>query len=128
MPATDRVFSRGQATVHGIAAAWWLGMTLLGVFGDCRPRDHDGQCGMSLMFATILGALGALTLLVFTGPFRARWPKQLRGAGAGAFLAGILALLLCIPVGLMVEGSQTWQAAMVSTRSPLPAMRIGVFG
>lgn len=113
MSRNGRVFSSAQAAVHATAAAWWLGLTLLGVFGDCRPRDIDGQCGMGLMFTAILGVLGALVLLVSSAGVRARGNPQLRHAGAAAFLAGVAAVILCVAVGSRLTHSATWRGAVV---------------
>jgi len=48
------------ALVVSLAVA--IGMYRLGVSGDCKPHEIDGQCGLSSFLGFVYGAFAGLTI------------------------------------------------------------------
>lgn len=46
-----------------LAAMVFSGFWILSPYGDCRPHEVDGQCGMSTVFGRVAGAVVAGIIL-----------------------------------------------------------------
>jgi hypothetical protein len=49
--------------VVAVAVAFFLAMRYLGIAGGCGPRNHSGQCGMSVLFMQVFGIIGAIIIV-----------------------------------------------------------------